>query len=248
MTFTEKLAALETFYKMSFESPRFVASVATTGSYAKKVRAFARLGKRSNPEVEKLCEQVDHLRRAFKIMDDLIDEDIVRDSEPAFWVFHGAGVTIEQAAWETMQARLIARELGTGSIFETRLCEVISGARLEVEMENPDFKFECSLPELWHKVVKKEAAFRQYLTEALRCEPNVVEAAYQDGVAAQILDDGLSALHGKDGRSWNSDEALGRLTYMRAFGVLAADAVAEGQRIKNSIAPILGQKGGPNGL
>ncbi len=242
MTYTEKLAALEKFYEMSFQSPRFVAPVSTSGSYGKKVRALARLGGRSDSEVEKLCEQVDHLRRAFKIMDDLIDEDTVRDSEPAFWVVHEAGATIEQAAWETMQARLIARELGVESIFETRLCEVIAGARLEVKMENPDFQSESSLPELWHKVVKKEAAFRRYLAEALGCKSEAVEAAYQDGVAAQILDDGLSALHGKDGRPWNSDEALGRLTYMRAFGVSAADAVAEGKRIKQLLAPILGKE------
>lgn len=247
MTYTEKLAALEAFYKMSFESPRAVVPVATSGSYAKKIRALARLGECSQSEVEKICAQVDRLRRAFKIMDDLIDEDTVRDGKPAYWSVHGAGATIEQAAWETMQARSIARELGVESVFETRLCEVIAGARLEVEMENQDFKFECSLPKLWHRVVKKEAAFRQYLAEALRCEPNVVEAAYQDGVAAQILDDGLSALHGKDGRPWNSDQKLGRLTYMRAFGVSAADAVAEGRRIKTSIAPIMGQKGGQNG-
>lgn len=247
MTYKEKLAALEAFYKKSFESPRFVAPVATTGSYAKKVRALARLGERSQSKVEKICAQVDHLRRAFKIMDDLIDEDTVRDGEPAYWSVHGVGATIEQAAWETMQARSIARELGVEAIFETRLCEVIAGARLEVEMENPDFKSGSSLSELWHKVVKKEAAFRRYLAEALRCSTEVAEAAYQDGIAAQILDDSLSALHGKDSRPWNSDEKLGRLTYMRAFGVSAADAVAEGRRIKDSIAPILGQKGGEYG-
>jgi len=69
-----------------------------------------------------------------------------------------------------------------------------------------------------------------------------VEAAYQDGVAAQMLDDGLSALYGKDGRTENSDEKLGRLTYMRAHDVSAEEAVRRGRELKTTIAPILGKE------
>jgi geranylgeranyl pyrophosphate synthase len=238
----EKTAALEAFYNKSFGQPRFVAEVSTSGSYAKKVRAFAQLGRRSSEEVDLLCQQVDHLRRSFKIMDDLIDEDTVRDGEPAFWVVYGSETTIEQAAWHVKNARELGRKLGVESIFEKRLCEVISGARLEVEMENPEFVAEVPLAELWQRVVLKEAAFRQYLAEALGCESEIVEAAYQDGVAAQMLDDGLSALYGKDGRAENSDEKLGRLTYMRAHGVSAEEAVRRGRELKITIAPILGRK------
>ncbi len=242
MNWTEKVAALEAFYNKSFGQPQFVAEVATSGSYAKKVRAFAQLGWRTSEEVELLCQQVDHLRRSFKIMDDLIDEDTVRDGEKAFWVIYGAEITIEQAAWHVKSARELARKLGVESIFEKRLCEVISGARLEVEMESSKFVAEVPLTEMWHKVVLKEAAFRRYLAEALGCKSEVVEAAYQDGIAAQMLDDGLSALYGKDGRVENSDEKLGRLTYMRAHGVSAEEAVRRGRELKTTIARTLGRK------
>lgn len=242
MNWQAKVAALEAFYNRSFGQPQPEAQVTTSGSYAKKVRAFAQLGRRSSEEVKLLCQQVDHLRRSFKIMDDLIDEDTVRDGVRAFWVIYGVEVTIKQAAWHVKQARELARKLGIVDIFEKRLCEVISGARLEVEMENPGFVADIPMAELWQRVVLKEAAFRLYLAEALGCKSEIVEAAYQDGVAAQMLDDGLGALYGKDGRVENSDEKLGRLTYMRAYGVSAEEAVRRGRELKTQITPILGKE------
>jgi geranylgeranyl pyrophosphate synthase len=239
MNWRKKIAALEAFYNKSFGQPRFVAEVFTSGSYAKKVRALAQFGRRTSEEVELLCAQVEHLRRAFKIMDDLIDEDTVRDGKPAFWVIHGADATVEQAAWELKQARELARKLRVELHFEQRLREVIEGARLEVELEagwEPP-----SLEAAWYRVVQKESAFRLYIAEALLCPPEVCEAARQDGVAAQILDDGLSALYGKEGRPADSDQRLGRLTYMRAFGVTAEEAVRRGHELKEKIAKILGR-------
>jgi geranylgeranyl pyrophosphate synthase len=239
MNWQDKVAALEAFYQKSFGQPRFMAEVSTSGSYAKKVRALARLGRRTPEEVEILCQQVEYLRRAFKIMDDLIDEDTIRDGEPAFWCIHGAEATIEQAAWELKQARELARKLGVELLFEQRLREVIEGARLEVELEAgwqpPD------LEAAWWRVVQKESSFRLYIAEALSCPPQVCEAARQDGIAAQILDDGLSALYGKEGRPADSDQRLGRLTYMRAFGVSAEEAVRRGHELKEKIAKILGR-------
>lgn len=242
MDWRAKVAALEAFYQKSFERPRFVAEVSTSGSYAKKVRALAQLGRRTSAEVELLCQQVDHLRCAFKIMDDLIDEDTVRDEKPAFWCIHGEAGTIEQAAWHLWEARELARQLGCKLLFEQRLREVIEGACLEVELEAgwqpPDLAL------AWHRVVQKESAFRLYIAEALNCPPEVCEAARQDGVAAQMLDDGLSALYGKDGRppEGSSDERLNRLTYMRAFGVTPEEAVKRGNELKQKIAPVLGRK------
>jgi len=242
MNWQDKVAALEAFYNKSFGQPQPVAEVTTSGSYAKKVRALAQLGRRSSEEVDLLCQQVEHLRRSFKIMDDVIDKDVVRDGEPAFWTVHGVPATIEQAAWHIEQARQIAQELDIQETFELRLRQVIGGARLEVEMEDPAFgSFDPR--QTWMKIVEKEAAFRRYLAEALGCESEIVEAAYQDGVAAQILDDSLSALHGKDGRPDNSDERLGRLTYMKAFNVSAERAVEIGKRMKEMNAPSLGRKG-----
>lgn len=241
MRWEDKIAAIKAFYQRSFENPQRVAEVETSGSYAKKVAKLANLGKRSSAEVKFLCQVVEHLRAGFKIMDDLIDEDEVRDYKPAFWVVYGQETTIEQAAHHLAQARMIASQLGIAT-FEQRVCEVIAAARLEVEMENPDFKSELSLPQIWAEVVKKEASFRLMIAEALNCPPNVCEAAYLDGVAAQMLDDGLSAIYGKDGRPDNSDERLGRLTYMRAFEVGPRKAVQLGQKLKKEIAPILGQE------
>lgn len=247
MKWQEKAAALEVFYNKSFGQPQPVAEVTTSGSYAKKVRALAQLGRRTSEEVELFCQQVDHLRRSFKIMDDLIDEDTVRDGEEAFWVVHGAETTIEQAAWHVKQARELARQLGCELLFEQRLREVIEGARLEVELEAGWQPPDSALA--WHRVVQKESAFRLYIAEALNCPPEVCEAARQDGVAAQMLDDGLSALYGKDGRppEDSSDERLNRLTYMRAFGVTPEEAVKRGKELKQKIAPILGRKEENNG-
>jgi geranylgeranyl pyrophosphate synthase len=240
MKWEDKIAAIKAFYQMSFESPQRVAEVETSGSYAKKVAKLANFGKRSSVEAKLLCRVVEHLRAAFKIMDDLIDEDTIRDYKPAFWTVHGQAVTIEQAAYHLAQARAIAGQLGIAT-FEQRVREVIVAARLEVEMENPDFNSELSLPQLWAEVVKKEASFRLLLAEALNCPTDVCEAAYLDGIAAQMLDDGLSAIHGKDGRPDNSDERLGRLTYMRAYGVSPEEAVKQGRMIKAQIAPVLGR-------
>jgi len=55
-----------------------------------------------------------------------------------------------------------------------------------------------------------------------------------------MLDDSLSVLYGKDGRISNSDERLGRLTYMRAFGTTPEKTVVLGRKLKSEIAPILG--------
>lgn len=239
MDWLEKVAAINSFYMKSFENPRPWADVPTSGSYAKKVKKIATLGKRTEKDVEQICQFVEHLRKAFKIMDDLIDEDEVRDYTPAFWVVNGAWQTIEQAAYHLVRARKIAVELGI-TTFEERVREVILAARLEVKMENPKFTTELTQAELWGKVVMKEASFRLLIAEALNCSESVCGAAYQDGVAAQMLDDGLSALHGKDGRKDNSDERLGRLTYMKAFGVSPKRTVQLGRKMKKKIAPILG--------
>jgi geranylgeranyl pyrophosphate synthase len=205
------------------------------------VRKLAALGRRREKDVGEICQLVEHLRKAFKIMDDLIDEDEVRDYAPAFWVINGVWQTIEQAAYDLGRARKIATGLGI-TTFEQRVREVILAARLEVKMENPKFSTELSLSELWGKVVMKEASFRLLIAEALKCPENVCKAVYQDGVAAQMLDDGLSALYGKDGRKDNSDERLGRLTYMKAFGVSPKKTIALGKKLKKRIAPILGQE------
>jgi geranylgeranyl pyrophosphate synthase len=239
MHYQEKLRLLERFYARSWRDPAPVAVVATSGSYAAKVRAWANLGKRTQDEVERLCAQVEHLRRAFKVIDDILDEDTVRDGAPAFWCLHGVSATIEQAAWHLKEARAIALSLGTAALFERRLCEVIGGARLEVEMEAPDFSVGETCEHLWMRIVEKEAAFRRYLAEALLCRPEVCEAAHRDGIAAQVLDDARSALYGKDGRPDNSDERLGRLTYMAAYRVSAQEAEHRGLQMKAREAPSL---------
>lgn len=239
MDWLEKVAAINSFYRKSFENPRPWADVPTSGSYAKKVKKIATLGKRTEKDVKEICQLVEHLRKAFKIMDDLIDEDEIRDYVPAFWVINGTWQTIEQAAYHLGRARKIAIELGI-TTFEERVREVILAARLEVKMENPKFTTDLAQAELWGKLVMKEASFRLLIAEALNCSESICSAAYQDGVAAQMLDDGLSALHGKDGRKDNSDERLGRLTYMKAFGVSLKKTVQLGQKMKKKIAPILG--------
>lgn len=234
MNFREKQTVINHCYALSFESPRNFAEVKTSGSYAKKVRAIAPLGKRSESEVAVLCELVEHLRRVFMIMDDLIDEDTVRNQEPAFWVVHGQAETVEQAAWHLRSTRKLAVDLRVGELFEQRLRQVVDATLLEIQLEDPGSKRDNPRA-LYEQIVEKEAAFRRFIAEALYCDNAVCEAAWQDGYAAQILDDALSKIHGKDGRTDSSDERLGRLTYMKAFGVTAEAAVEIGRRLKAAV-------------
>lgn len=228
---TNKVEALRRVYELSFGKPHFVAEVSTSGSYAKKVRSLAPLGTASPERVDRLCELVDHLRRMIKIVDDVVDEDEVRDGKPAFWVRYGAEATIGQAAWYLAEARKLAEATGTAEAFEAAVVGMGEAAELEVSLEDPEVSV-ADPQATWLQIVEKEAAFRRYIAEALGCSPRVVEAMWMDGVAAQVLDDSRSALYGKDGRPENSDEKLGRLTFMKAFGCSSETAEKLGEVVK----------------
>jgi len=241
-----KFRALQNFYQLSFAKPEEpIEPIFTSGSYADKVAFLTQFGRRKDGW-HLLCEQVNHLRCAFKVMDDLIDEDVIRDHAPAYWVVNGEQATVNAAAWHLKQARQIAQQLGVETLFERRLCEVIEGATIEVELEAIS---QDQLPDLqltWYRIAQKESSFRLYLAEALDCPFEVCEATRQDGIAAQMLDDGLSAIYGKDGRSAqdSSDIRLNRLTYMRAFGVSPEETVQRGKALKEKILKVLALTGG----
>lgn len=236
---TTKVEILRRVYELSFQKPQFVAEVSTSGSYARKVRTLIPLGTVSPETVDHLCELIDHLRRMIKIVDDVVDEDEIRDGKSAFWVEHGVEATIEQAAWYLAEARKLAEATGTAGAFEAAVVAMGEAAELEVSLEDPNVSV-ADPQATWLKIVEKEAAFRRYLAVALGCNDRVVQAMWLDGVAAQILDDSRSALYGKDGRTENSDERLGRLTFMRAFGCSAEVAEKVGEVLKNLVRTILG--------
>jgi geranylgeranyl pyrophosphate synthase len=237
----DKLQILQDVYDLSFRQPRFIAEAVTSGSYAKKVRALAPLGTVPPETVDLICRLVDFLRLMIKIVDDMVDEDTVRDGQSAFWAEHGESATIEQAAWYLAEARRMSVQAGSAEAFEQAVLAMKKSVEMEVALEDPVYVI--SDPEaLWYRIVEKEAAFRRYLAQALGCAPEIVDACHLDGIAAQMLDDGLSALYGKDGRPDDSDERLGRLTYMKAFDVTAEEAVRRGKKIKSEIAQILGKE------
>lgn len=234
----DKKAILHRVYEASFEDPRFIAEVFTSGSYSKKVRTLAPLGTASPEIVDMLCALVDHLRRMIKIVDDLIDEDNVRDHKPAFWIEYGVDATIQQAAYYLARARCRA---GSAEAFEQAVLAIAKAVELELSFEAPGFTA-GDLQVAWLAIVEKEAAFRRYLAFALGCPEKVIQAMWLDGVAAQILDDSRSALYGKDGRPENSDERLGRLTFMRAFALSSKAAEAAGIALK-SLARMIIKRG-----
>lgn len=190
--------------------------------------------------VEGLCQQARHIRRGTAIIDDVIDEDEVREGLPSYWVKYGYEQTLQQGAWEIAEARAIIKEPACiVRWFDRRFLEIVEGAQLEVEMEDPSF-VSLDMPSLWFRIVRKEASLRIYWAEALLCPPYVREAAYTDAVAAQILDDALEALAEQKSEKPNSDTRLRRLTYMRAFGVSPEEAEAHGRALKQKTTELLG--------
>lgn len=232
----DKIKVLEEVYQLSFQNPRFVAEVYTSGSYAKKVRKLAKYSFADLVRIELLCQQVEHLRKMIKIVDDLVDEDTIRDNKPAFWVVYGVKATIWQASYELKRAREIAQKLRFEQEFEEMVLKLKEAVELEIKLEQEIPPVDPR--ELWFQIVEKESAFRKYIAQVLGCPEKVVQAMWLDGVAGQILDDARSALYGKDGRL-NSDERLGRLTFMRAFECSPEIAEKVGELLKALVKKIL---------
>jgi geranylgeranyl pyrophosphate synthase len=235
----EKIALLWQACDPEFNCAGFVAPVETSGSYADRVCRLAPLGTATPETIEILCQVVDDFRRFVMIVDDVLDEDVIRNQQPAFWTVYGIEPTITNGNWYFQKAVEDAVKIGMAEELKTALRLMAEGVELEIRFEDPSF-IPGDLKATWMKIVEKEAAFRRFIALALNCPSRIVETLWWDGVAAQILDDSLSALQPKDGREVNSDEKLGRLTYMRAFEITAGEAVKVGQSLKAMVKIQLG--------
>lgn len=206
-----------------------------TGGYAQRIDAIAQRV-RANAEALMVTRVVGwHLRAAFQILDDLIDEDRVRNHAPAYWVIHGIETTIQRAALDLAQARQHCPP-ALRPTFEARLGRIVAGARLELILEQTGLPDDRSARQAaWRVIVEKESSFRALLAALLGGSPSAIQNEALLGVAAQICDDGRSAQHGKDGRACDSDARLGRLTYMAAFDVTPDAADREGVALKTAI-------------
>ncbi|PIR21929.1 MAG: hypothetical protein COV44_10585 [Deltaproteobacteria bacterium CG11_big_fil_rev_8_21_14_0_20_45_16] len=225
-----------------FAVASFVAPVETSGSYAKKVRRLARYGRLSDADVTILCQVVDDFRRFVMIVDDVVDEDEIRNNAPSFWTRYGIDQTIAQGSWYFKKAVEAATHIGCGDGLKVALYQMACAVDKEIEYEDPYYVPEDMKAD-YLVIVKKETAFRVFLAQALGCSQAVIDAMYWDGFSGQVLDDALSSLSPKDGREENSDERLGRLTYMSAFEVSAEDAILFARQLKTIVSTIIQSQG-----
>lgn len=194
------------------------------GGYTARIRKWCP----SCPGAERVARIAEEVRHSFVIMDDLLDLDPVRDGEAAYWTVHGPEGTVRQAAWHLRQAEALL-EPGERDAFWKAIGEVVRGVEVELLLEDPSHPLWKNPPKAWREVVRKEASFREFLFRLLGLPPRL---GFLDGVAAQILDDALEALEGKPGRERRSDEAMGRLTFMRAYGLPPGRALEVGRGLK----------------
>ena len=176
--------------------------VPTTGSYARKL---ARMGL-TDPF---WAEHVETIRRGFKVLDDVLDEDEHRDGQPALWREIGLIPAVGTGIAYLQQAAVQAKERGLFDRYLRMLEEVADAVRAEVEVEEGRAK---PTPDLWLRVARREAAFREYLAELAGRPPGV---GYLDGLRAQMIDDVLGL--DKEGRRGRERE-VGRPLFQDFFG------------------------------
>ncbi|MEN2982467.1 MAG: hypothetical protein ABDH20_08005, partial [Thermus sp.] len=203
------------------------------GGYTARIRKWCP----SCPEADRVARIAEEIRHSFVLMDNLLDLDPVRDGKQAYWTVHGPKKTVRQAAWHLRQAEALLKP-GERDAFWRAIGEVVVGVEVELLLEDPSHPLWKSPPRAWKEVVRKEASFRELLFRLLGLPPRL---GYLNGVAAQILDDALEAIEGKPGRERRSDEAMGRLTFMRAYGVSPEKALEMGRALKAGTEERLGR-------
>ena len=91
-------------------------------------------------------------------------------------------------------------------------------------MENPKFTAELPLSELWAMVVMKSFISTAYC-RGLGMSGKYLQSGIPRWCGGTNVRRQPVCAYGKDGRLGNSDERLGRLTYMRAFGTTPKPSV-----------------------
>jgi len=158
-----------------------IAEVHTSGSYARKL-------KKLGVEDGALLEHVENIRRGFKVIDDIIDEDTIRDRAPALWTEIGVFPALLTGISYLQIARNQAMSIGVYTHFSEMLRSVVEAVRLEIRFE--EHGWETVSRELWIKAAEREACFRRYLA-LLSGRAEIQWNMYLDGLRAQMVDDVL---------------------------------------------------------
>ena len=122
--------------------------VHTSGSYARKLRRLG-IGDRE------LLAHVDDIRRGFMVLDDVLDEDTVRNGRAALWTRVGPVAAAMTGIAYVARAARVARARGHGEDFAAMLRAVVEGVRVEVRAEERGL---AVTPEVWLQAAAKEAA------------------------------------------------------------------------------------------
>lgn len=151
---------------------------------------------------QRRAEVLNLVASAFRYVDDILDENTIRDYRPAFWVENGFAKTMYIATLMTVRAYSICEELGLGEEFLRMFERVIDAVNYELLVEEGLAEFRSY--EDWLRVAEREAAFREFLA-VLAGRPEERGAFRLWGLKAQAKDDLMGA--GKGGR----EETEGRL-------------------------------------
>lgn len=130
---------------------------------------------------------------AFRIVDDILDENTIRDGKPAFWRVHGITKSIYLATLMTVKAWNITEQLGVGKEFLEMFRRVIEAVRYELDVEDGKEKFENF--DNWLRAAEREAAFREFLA-ILSGHPEKVPEFKAWALRAQAKDDLLGGSKG----------------------------------------------------
>lgn len=136
---------------------------------------------------------INYTASAFRIVDDILDENTVRDGRPAFWVVHGFYDSMRVAVLMTARAHLLAAEHGLGARYVEMFRRVVDAVRYEIMVEEGRATFTTF--EDWLRAADREAAFREFLAYLVGT-PERAREFYEWGLRAQAKDDMLGEAKG----------------------------------------------------
>ena len=144
---------------------------------------------------------------AFRIIDDILDENTVRNMSPAFWRVHGITESVYIATLMTVKAYSICNRLGVGKQFLEMFEKVVDAVAYELLVE--DGREENIGFDSWLRAAEREAAFREFLATLAGC-PEKGSEFRAWGLKAQAKDDLLGSTKG--GRE-DTEKKLNRILF-----------------------------------
>lgn len=129
---------------------------------------------------------INYTASAFRIVDDILDENTVRDWRPAFWVKHGFYKSMLIASLMTVKAYELSRGIGLGDKYMEMFRRIVDAVRYELKVEEGRAEFRTFTD--WVKAAEREAVFREFLAYLIGM-PERAREFYIWGLRAQAKDD-----------------------------------------------------------